>query len=314
MTRFARVTLDHNVGVSDGRPRIGISACLLGQEVRYDAGHKRDPFLVDTFGAHVEWVPVCPEVEAGFGTPRDPMRLVLTARDAPARGKRFSSESIALIVVRTGADVSDRLRKYAIKRVDALIDARLSGYILKKDSPSCGMERVKVYDNATPRRAGRGLFAEALMSRLPTLPVEDEGRLSNARLCENFIERIFAFRRLRALFDSKWTVADLLRFHTLHNVTLMAHSATASRDLGRLVDAAARTPRRALASAYERRFMAAMSEIATPRRYANMPHMLGDMSRGLDADARDDILGLIEEQRRIDALAATRTSSSIRTS
>jgi uncharacterized protein YbgA (DUF1722 family)/uncharacterized protein YbbK (DUF523 family) len=278
--------------VSDDRPRIGISACLLGDPVRFDAGHKRDGFLVETFGPYVEWIKVCPEVEAGFGTPRDPMRLV-----AGASGSR-TGDGVRLIVIKTGEDVTTTLRDYSLARADELAAANLSGYILKKDSPSCGMARVKVYRGGVAERTGRGLFADALLSRLPNLPVEEEGRLSDPRLRENFIERVFAYRRLRALFDRRWRIADLVRFHTAHKLTLMAHAPAAYARLGRLVAGAATHPRAALASAYETQFMQALAKVATPKRHANvLQHMLGYFKTSLDADARAELLALIEDHR-----------------
>ena len=286
--------------MSNDRPRIGISACLLGQPVRFDTGHKRDPFLVETFGAHVEWVPVCPEVEAGFGTPRESMRLVLTEPQVRERGGRFDPSKIALVLNKQGTDVTNTLTAYSRKKVDKLASADLSGFVLKKDSPSCGMERVKVY---TPQgmgeRAGRGLFAEALMARLPNLPVEEEGRLGDPRLRENFVERVFAYRRLRALFDSRWTVGHIVRFHTAHKLTLMAHSPVAYRELGQLVAAAKQRPRAEFAEDYQSRFMDALSIVATPKRQANvLQHMLGYFSNAIDDDARNELLGLIEEHRQ----------------
>jgi uncharacterized protein YbbK (DUF523 family) len=161
--------------------RVGISACLLGEEVRFDGGHKRDSFLTDTVGRFVEWVPVCPEVECGFGTPRESMRLARRGR------------TIRLITNKSGQDVTGQLDRYAVRRVEALDAARLSGYVLKKDSPSCGLERVKVYDaHNLPTRTGRGVFAARLIERFPHLPVEEEGRLSDPRLRDNFVERVFA--------------------------------------------------------------------------------------------------------------------------
>ena len=169
--------------------RIGISACLLGAEVRYDGGHKRDQFLSETFGRFVEWVPVCPEVEAGFGTPREPMRLVRVTRE------------VRLLTVKTERDVTGQLDAYSTRRVSELASEDLSGYVLKKDSPSCGLERVKVYDaHSVAARSGQGRFASALVERFPDLPVEEEGRLSDPHLRENFVERVFAYWRLRGLF------------------------------------------------------------------------------------------------------------------
>src|SRR4051812_16084605 len=157
--------------------KIGISACLLGQEVRFDGGHKRDHFLTDVLGPHVEWVPVCPEVEMGLGTPRETLRLIRGAQGA-----------LRMVTTRTGIDHTDGMNSWARGRLDELAHEDLSGYVLKKDSPSCGMARVKTYGGANvPERNGRGVFAAALLERFPSLPVEEEGRLTDPRLRENFI-------------------------------------------------------------------------------------------------------------------------------
>ena len=285
--------------MSDDRPRIGISACLLGQPVRFDAGHKRDTFLTETFGPHVEWVSVCPEVEAGFGTPRESMRLVLTEAQVRERGERFDTSKIAVVLNKQRTDVTERLASYSSRKAAQLVHADLSGYVLKKDSPSCGMDRVKVYTpSGLAERAGRGLFAEALMAQLPDLPVEEEGRLSDPRLRENFVERVFAYRRLRGLFAARWTVGDVVRFHTAHKLTLMAHSPQAYLQLGQLVAAAKSHPRAEFATAYQSRFMKALATIATPKRHANvLQHMLGYFSDAIDADARAELLAVIDEHR-----------------
>ena len=286
--------------MSEDRPRIGISSCLLGQPVRFDAGHKLDPFLVETFGRHVEWVPVCPEVEAGFGTPRETMRLVLTGPQQRERGERFDPRGIALVLNKQGTDVTERLVSYSRTKAGKLAQARLSGYVLKKDSPSCGMEGVKVYTPAGQAlRGGRGLFAEALMARLPNLPVEEEGRLGDPRLRENFVERVFAYRRLCSLFEGRWTVGGVVAFHTAHKLTLMAHSPVAYRALGQLVSAAKARPRGEFAAEYQSRFMRALAIVATPGRQANvLQHMLGYVSNDLDTDARRELLAVIEDHRR----------------
>jgi uncharacterized protein YbgA (DUF1722 family)/uncharacterized protein YbbK (DUF523 family) len=286
--------------MSGDRPRVGVSACLLGERVRYDAGHKRDPFLTEVLGQHVEWVEVCPEVEAGFGTPREPMRLVLRRSEARDRGAAFHPENVALVMTKSGAEVTEQLARYAARKAKFLVSERLSGFVLKKDSPSCGMERVKVYTAAgMAERGGRGLFAQALIAALPNLPVEEEGRLSDARLRENFIERVFAYQRLRALFDGRWTPGDLVRFHRVHKLTLMGHSPAAYRALGRLVAAAGTRARADLAREYESAFMAAMRSVATPSRQANvLQHMLGYLKTVLDADEKSEMLALIDEHRR----------------
>lgn len=281
------------------RPRIGISACLLGEPVRFDAGHKRDGFLVETFGAHVEWVTVCPEMEIGLGSPRESMRLVLAGEATRERGARFDPAVVALVMSKSGRDLTAQMRAYAEKRAAALEAEELSGFVLKKDSPSCGMERVRVYTKGgMAERAGRGVFAEALMRRLPNLPVEEEGRLGDPRLRENFVERVFAYRRVRRLFGRRWTTGDLAAFHTAHKLTLMAHSPVASRELGRMVASASGRARNQLAEEYESAFMRALAIIATPRRQANvLHHMLGYFKKTLDADARNELLALIEDHR-----------------
>jgi len=286
--------------VAEDRPRIGISACLLGAPVRFDGGHKRDAFLVETLGRHVEWVPVCPEEEAGFGTPREAMRLTLVRSSDRRRGEPYDGSAIAAVLNKSGRDVTTTLRRYASRRADELAEDGLSGYVLKKDSPSCGMARVKVYAGEGPaERAGRGLFAEALMARLPDLPVEEEGRLGDPALRENFVERVFAYQRLRQLFDGRWSVGDLVRFHTAHKLTLMAHSTAAYRELGRLVASARATARRDLETRYRSAFMAALKAIATPKRHANvLQHMLGYFKTSLDAGSRAELLEVIDEHRR----------------
>jgi uncharacterized protein YbgA (DUF1722 family)/uncharacterized protein YbbK (DUF523 family) len=290
----------YNPRVSDDRPRIGISACLLGQPVRYDGGHKRDRFLLETFGRHVDWVPVCPEVEAGFGAPRESMRLVLVRPRRRDGCERYEPSNIALVSNEQGADLTSQLTIYALRKVEGLARAHLSGFILKEDSPSCGMERVKVYTSAGRcERAGRGLFAEALMSRLPNLPVEEEGRLGDPGLRENFIERVFAYGRLRALFGRRWSDGEVVRFHTAHKLTLMAHSPSAYRALGRLVAAIKSSDRAGFSGEYQSRFMGALSVVATPARHANvLHHMLGYISCDMAPEQRREVLEAIEGHRQ----------------
>jgi uncharacterized protein YbgA (DUF1722 family)/uncharacterized protein YbbK (DUF523 family) len=267
--------------------RIGISACLLGDEVRFDGGHKRDRFLTDTLGPFVEWVKVCPEVEMGLGTPRETLRLVA------------DNGMIRLITTRTHIDHTAGMNAWAAERVGELAHEQLSGYVLKKDSPSCGMARVKVYGLAMPERSGRGLFATALMERFPNLPVEEEGRLSDPRLRENFIERVFAYRRLRDVFAGTWTTGDLIRFHTAHKMSLLSHSTTAYQALGRLVAGARGQKPSALREAYESLFMSTMAKIATPARHTNvLQHMAGHLKRLIDADSKRELQGAIDEYRR----------------
>ena len=268
--------------------RIGISSCLLGEPVRFDGGHKRDPFLTETFGAFVEWVPVCPEVECGFGTPRESMRLV------------HVDNGVRLLTVRAAVDLTDRMVEYARRRVAALDAEDLSGYVLKKDSPSCGMDRVKIYSTrGVPERSGRGIFAARLVERFPSLPVEEEGRLSDARLRENFIERVFAYWRLRRLFSDRWNLRALVDFHTAHKLILMAHSPEAYRQLGRLVARARGVGRADLKRRYTEMFMSALTVIATPRRHTNvLQHMAGYLKECLDASSKAELGTAIDDYRR----------------
>jgi len=195
-------------------------------------------------------VKVCPEVEIGMGTPREAIRLT-------DKGGR-----IRLLTVETGIDHTDAMTAYAARRTAALAEADLCGYVLKKDSPSCGMARVKVYGGkGPPSRTGVGVFAAALFARFPHLPVEDEGRLSDPRLRENFIERVFAYRRLRDLFESRWTAGDLVHFHTAHKLVLLAHSTRAYSRLGRLVAGAGSIDREAVRARYSAGFMEALAII-----------------------------------------------------
>jgi FdhD protein len=188
--------------VSD-RPRVAISSCLLGECVRWDAGHKRHDDLIESLGSTVDWVPVCPEVEAGFGTPREAMQLV-----------RTGAGGVALMTADTARDVTDAMRQFAARRIGELAVADLNGYIFKADSPSCGIEGVRIVGRPGETEAStRGLFAEALMARLPRLPVEDERRLSSSRSRERFLDRVFAHHRgrTRPAAGAAWRPFDVVR-------------------------------------------------------------------------------------------------------
>jgi len=271
--------------------RIGVSSCLLGEEVRHDGGHKRDPFLVQTLGPMIEWVPVCPEVEVGLGTPREAIRLVRDPKEL---------DGVRLVTGKTGIDLTKRMRQYSRQRVRALAKENLSGYILKKDSPSCGMERVKVWPaKGASERNGRGLFAAELCRQFPNMPIEEEGRLHDPRLRENFIDRVFIYRRLRRLFSGRWSVGDVVAFHTAHKLVLMAHSTQGYRELGRLVAEAKSVPRAELARRYEDELMTALSKPATRARHTNtLQHAVGHFKRALDPESRKE-LGLVIEDYRL---------------
>jgi uncharacterized protein YbgA (DUF1722 family)/uncharacterized protein YbbK (DUF523 family) len=275
-------------------PRIGISRCLLGDEVRHDGGHRRDPFLVSTFGRFVEWVPVCPEVEVGMGTPREAIQLVAGDTGAPT-----DAQPVRLVGVKSREDWTTRMVTFAASRLRELKSANLAGYVLKKDSPSCGLERVRIHHGERVTRTGRGLFAEALVSALPNLPIEEEGRLNDPVLRENFVERVFAYQRLRALFSGRWAINSLVVFHTRHKLQLLSHSRQGYAELGRLVADAVKHPRRDLNDTYQRLFMATLGRLATPGRHSDvMLHAIGHLKRLMQPGDRDELLAAIEDHRR----------------
>ena len=268
--------------------RIGISACLLGREVRYDGGHKRDRYITDTLGKFFEWVPLCPEVEMGLGTPRETLRLV----GDPAVPR--------LVFAKTGEDQTDGMQAWAGLRLEALAKADLSGYILKSDSPSCGMERVRVYrSSGVPGKDGVGIFARALMDRFPLLPVEEEGRLHDLPLRENFVERVFCYRRWRDLVLGGLTRGKLVAFHTAHKLLLLAHSPKHYTALGRLVaNAGGRSPKD-LEGRYGELFMAALRVKATAKKHTNvMHHILGYLKRDLEARDKVELLAVMADYHR----------------
>jgi uncharacterized protein YbbK (DUF523 family)/uncharacterized protein YbgA (DUF1722 family) len=269
--------------------RIGISACLLGERTRYDGGHKRDDLLVRTIGELVEWVPVCPEVEIGLGTPRETIRLV------SGRGRRAR-----LLGSRSAADHTASMRRLGRARSDELQRIGLAGYIFKKGSPSCGLFRVKVYDSAgVPRRIGRGTFAQEISDAMPLLPLEEEGRLCDPRLRENFFVRVFAFRRVMELFAGRWRPDDLVRFHAREKMLLMAHDRAAYAELGRVVAEIRRLGKKAAARRYGSTFMTGMARIATVRKQAKVLDLMARQLRSvLDAADRAELAGAIDRYRR----------------
>jgi uncharacterized protein YbgA (DUF1722 family)/uncharacterized protein YbbK (DUF523 family) len=256
--------------------------------VRFDGGHKRDRFVTDLLGSFVEWVPVCPEFEVGMGIPRPALRLVR------------EGDGLRLVEIKSGRDHTRSMERYAARRVRALRDLDLCGYVLKKDSPSCGMTRVKVYGGkGMPKREGLGLYASALIEAFPNLPVEDEGRLNDPGLRENFVERVFAYRRLRRLFGGRWTNGQVVAFHTAHKLQLMAHSPDAFRALGRWVASVKRAPRAGFRERYERGFAEALAKIASPGRNANvLQHAAGHLKKRLDPASRAELADLIHDYRR----------------
>ena len=272
------------------RMPVGVSTCLLGENVRYDGGHKRSRFLTNVLDPYVRWVSVCPEFELGLGIPREPLQL------------RRGEDGPRMVFIKSGADISARMRDYSRSRVDELAGLGLRGYVLKKDSPSCGMERVKVYDqNAVPAKDGVGLYAAVLAAALPNLPLEEEGRLEDARLRENFIARLFAYDRWLRLRAASPAAGDLVRFHTAHKMQLLAHSPRGAQLLGKLVARAGAVPAEDWApflDEYEAGFMAALKRVASPGRHTNtLQHLAGFLKDRLNAAQTRELAGVIEEYR-----------------
>jgi uncharacterized protein YbgA (DUF1722 family)/uncharacterized protein YbbK (DUF523 family) len=271
----------------DQIPNIGISACLLGQKVRYDGGDKKDSFLAHTFGRHVKWVPVCPEFEAGMGVPREPVRLVGDVSNPIMIGDPSAK------------DWTQTMRRFTVQKARDLEALGISGYILKSHSPSCGIERVPVYrSNAISLRQGRGLFAAGLMRKMTSLPVEEDGRLHNPQVRENFIERVFAYQRWQELARQRKSIGLLVEFHTRHKLLLLAHSEAHYRHLGRLVAAAKRLSINKAYEQYGRLFMAALAVHASVKKHCNvLEHMAGYFSKHLTPEERRELSELIRDFR-----------------
>ncbi len=266
--------------------RVGISSCLLGFEVRFDKGHKRDSYINGTLSEYFEFVPVCPEMAIGLGTPREPIRLVGDAERPRAVGVKTA-----------GLDVTEALEAYGLQMSRELHD--ISGYILKRASPSCGMERVKLYHaNRMPGGHTSGVYARVFMQAQPLLPVEEEGRLSDPVLRENFIQRVFVYHRWQGLQAKGMTPAGLVDFHTRHKLMVMAHSQAALQRLGRLVARAGSEPLEELAPAYVTELMDTLKRRANRKQHANvLMHLMGYLKRALDGQDKAEMLETIEAYR-----------------
>jgi uncharacterized protein YbgA (DUF1722 family)/uncharacterized protein YbbK (DUF523 family) len=268
--------------------RLGVSTCLLGEEVRYDGGHKLDQFLVNTLGRFVEWVPVCPEFEVGLGVPRESLRLI------------GNPEAPRLIAPKSGQDYTERMQTWALKRLEELAAVKLHGFVFKKNSPSSGLFRVRVYnDKGMPKRVGTGIFPREMMKRFPLLPLEEEGRLHDMQLRENFIERVFVYYRWTCLLEEDPTPGGLVRFHTAHKLTLMAHSPSHYQEMGRLVAQAGSLPWEELAETYGRLLMGGLEVLGTPGKHTNvLQHLMGFLRDALSREDKAELLGLIEDYRQ----------------
>ena len=272
----------------EGPIRIGVSSCLLGERVRFDGGHKRNDFLTEVMGPHVEWVPVCPELEMGLGVPREPIQL------------ERKNGKIRLVSIDTRADRTKTMLGWAKQRLRELDRENLSGYVFKSRSPSCGAARVPIHAPNTARVGyGQGLYARALMERFGNLPIVEDSRLGNPVLRENFIERVFACRWLRRLFDKRWKKRDVMEFHTRHKLLLMSHSPRLCRDIGHLVTQVSERPRKEFRRQFESLFMRTMKITPTPGKHTSVLRQIaGYLTDGLDSAQRQELSRLIEDYRR----------------
>jgi len=267
--------------------RIGISSCLLGNEVRWNSGHKLDKYLTRTLGQFVEYVPVCPEVEAGFGVPRESFRLV------------GDPDTPRLITFKSKTDHTDRMLAWATKRVKELAKEDLCGFIFKSDSPSSGMIRVKVYnEKGMPHKVGIGIFARAFMAQFPLLPVEDDGRLNDPSIRENFILQIFTMKRWRDNLARKQSMGSLVDFHTRNKLLILSHSQKHYRLMGKLVAAGKKMPIKELYHQYQILLMEALKLKTTIRKNTNvLQHLMGYFKKELSGDEKLELLEIFEQYR-----------------
>ncbi len=266
---------------------VGISACLMGQKVRFDSGHKRSVYCLKVLSECFDFKPFCPEVAIGLGTPREPIRLVGEPEAPRALGTRNAE-----------LDVTDKLADYG--QMIAENHKELCGYILMKGSPSCGMERVKIYhQNGIPNTAGSGIFAAEIMKHNPALPVEEEARLNDAVLRENFITRVFAYYKFKQEVEAEPTLHNVLQYHSRVKYQLMAHSYEGYRELGRyLAQDAPQLPLEEVMQHYLLTLMNHLKSRANRKSHTNaMMHIMGYMKRDLDTETKQDLLQAIDQYR-----------------
>lgn len=268
--------------------RIGVSACLLGHPVRFDGSHKHDRYLTGTLGEYLEFVPVCPEMEAGFSVPRETFRLV------------GDPENPRFITTRTQVDHTDRMVAWAEGRVRELEKENLCGFVFKSDSPSSGLERVKIYNaKGVAEKKGIGLFARAFTRHFPLLPVEEEGRLNDAKIREAFIEQIFTLKQWRETLMRPPDVKHLIDFHTRHKLLVLSHSPAHVKRLGKLVAEARTAPIREVYNDYERLLLEALRLKTSLKKNVNvLQHIMGYFKKQLSADEKQELLEILDQYRR----------------
>ncbi len=207
------------------KPKLAVSSCLLGKKVRYNGDAAEFRKLTREWSEHLELLGVCPEVGIGLGTPRPTIRLVK------------SNEKISLIDPKNDIDYTDKMLEFAEIQADFLIDSGICGFVFKKDSPSCGLERVRVYreQGESAVRDGRGMFAKVFTTLYPHIPVIEEGRLTDPLQAEHFLARVHFFNEWHSLGKQGWTASNLMRFHAEHKLFLLSRAPESKRQLGRII-------------------------------------------------------------------------------
>jgi uncharacterized protein YbgA (DUF1722 family)/uncharacterized protein YbbK (DUF523 family) len=270
----------------DEKIRVGVSACLLGEPVRYDGSHKRSPLVTDVLSPYLEYVPVCPEVGCGMPVPREALRLVGNDPDHPR-----------LVTRKTNIDHTEQMQRWAARELDRLATLDLCGFIFMPKSPSSGMERVKVYNDANvPVAKGVGIFARMFMDRFPLLPVEDNGRLHDPGLRENFIRRLFAMKRWRAMLEKGRTLGNLVAFHTRHKYMIMSQHPKGYTEMGRLVAGGKNMDPGELFKTYFSLLTRSLSLRATVKKNVNvLMHIMGYFKKDLSPDEKQELLEIIDQ-------------------
>ena len=268
--------------------KIGISSCLLGNNVRWNGGHQRDRYLTNTLGQYVEWVPVCPEVEIGLGIPRETLRLVGDPDDPQ------------LVTTKTGIDHTDRMKTWARQKLKDLAKEDLCGFVFKCDSPSSGMIRVKVYGKkGMPQKKGVGIFARAFMDYFPLIPVEDDGRLRNPLIRENFIDQVFTLKRWRATRNRRSCVGNVVDFHSRNKLVIMAHSPRYLKEMGKMVAGGKQMTCNLLYLEYEKLLLEALRLKTTVKKNFNvLQHMMGYFKKQLTADEKQELLEVMDHYKQ----------------
>ena len=264
--------------------RLGVSSCLLGHQVRYDGGHKQNRYLTDTLTNYFSFVPVCPEVECGMPIPREALRLVGDPKNP------------SLVTTRTQEDYTEQMQKWGEEKLEELAKQELCGYIFKSRSPSSGMERIKVYDHkGNPKSTGVGIWARMFMQRFPYLPVEDEGRLNDPKLREQFIEHVFVYSRWRRMLKQGTTPGQVVDFHSRHKMLLLAHSPELYAEMGKLTANAGKMDPEQLHSEYFYLLNKAMREKTTVNKNVNvLQHLIGYFKQELSSDEKQEFLEILD--------------------